>query len=238
MDETMINAPGPPKARLLLVEDDASIRLGLEINLREAGYEVRSASDGPGGLRLALSLAPELIVLDLRLPGLHGLDLLSELRERGETMPVLVLSALGEERDKVAGLRRGADDYLTKPFGVLELLARVEALLRRSRGRVKAAVLLSFGDVSVDLHTRCVRRGDEELHLTPKEFDLLEVLLRSPGRVHTRGALLVRVWGRFYEGTERTVDNFMNNLRRKLEPGHARPVHLVTVRGKGYRFDP
>ena len=229
------NCPG---GRILIIEDDASIRLGLEINLRAAGYQVSAASDGPSGLRLARSLAPDLIVLDLRLPNLHGFDLLAELRRDGFTAPVLILSALQSEEDKVAGLRLGGDDYVTKPFSVLELTARVEALLRRARPGGQSRGVVRFGEVEIDLPARIVRRAGATVHLTPKELDLLEVLVRTPGRAHTRESLLERIWGRGYEGTERTVDNFMTNLRRKLEPVPGEPRYLVTVRGMGYRFDP
>ncbi len=230
---------GQQGARVAVVEDDASIRLGLEINLRSAGYEVLSASDGPSGLQLIRRATPDLLVLDLLLPGLSGLEVLRRLRAEGRSLPVLILSALGQEADKVAGLRLGADDYLAKPFGVRELLARIEALLRRTRPAGGASgAQVSFGDVQVDLTARTVARGQEPVHLTPTEFDLLEVLVRAPGRAQSRSHLLGRVWGRGYEGTERTVDNFVNSLRRKLEQDPSRPQHLVTVRGRGYRFDP
>ena len=228
----------PPHDRVLIVDDDASILLGLEINLRSAGYEVYSASDGHAGLRLARTLAPDLLVLDLRLPGLHGLEVLAALRAEGCTVPVLVLSALGAEADKVRGLRLGADDYMTKPFGIQELTARAEALLRRLHPAGRAGGVRSFGEVEFDLRGRTVTRAGQPVHLTPKELDLLEVLVRSPGRVQTRDDLLARVWGRDYEGTARTVDNFLTALRRKLEPRPEEPAHLITVRGKGYRFDP
>ncbi len=225
------------QARILVVEDDPSIRLGLEINLRAAGYEVLCASEGHTGLRLAQEAGADLLVLDLRLPGLHGLEVLRHLRDGGSALPVLVLSALGEEHDKVAGLRRGADDYVTKPFGLTELMARIEALLRRSGG-MKDLGLLRFGGVELDLQARQARRDGEEVHLTPTEMDLLEVLVRSPSRAFSRIELLERVWGRDYDGTERTVDNFVTSLRRKLERKPRSPQHLLTVRGHGYRFQP
>ena len=232
-------APGETRgARVLVVEDDASIRLGLEINLRSAGYQVVSASDGLAGLELLRRGGAQLLVLDLLLPRMHGLDVLRALRAEGRTLPVLILSALGQEADKVAGLRLGADDYLSKPFGVRELLARVEALLRRAAGQTAPGAQVHFGAVRIDLVARGAERDGTPVHLTPTEFDLLEVLVRAPGRAQSRAHLLRRVWGQGYEGTERTVDNFVNSLRRKLEDDPTQPAHLVTVRGRGYRFDP
>lgn len=225
-------------ARILVIEDEANIRLGIEINLKANGYQVLSASDGLSGLKLARTSAPNLVILDLRLPGMHGFDVLKALRKDGFDSPVIILSAIGTETDKVAGLRLGADDYITKPFSINELLARVEAVLRRWQGISTAAGSLSFADVEVDLVSSKVTRAGKVVHLTPKEYDLLEILVRTPNRVHSREELLARVWGRYYEGTARTVDNFVVNLRKKLDPTPSRPTHLVTVRGKGYRFDP
>ncbi len=222
--------------RILVVEDDASNRLGIELALRHGGFEVLSASDGPAGLRLALSSGCDLVVLDLRLPGMHGLDLMTEARKERPDLAFLILSAAGTEPDKVRGLRSGADDYMVKPFGALELIARVEAILRRLAGPKED--LLVIGKARIDLRAREAWVGDERLHLTPREYDLLEVLTRSPRRVLTRRAILDSVWGRHYEGTERTVDNFVTSLRKKLEYDPRHPVYLVTVRGKGYKYEP
>ncbi len=228
----------PAGARILVIEDEPNIRLGIEINLRANGYQVFSASDGLSGLKLARTSAPNLLILDLRLPGMHGFDVLKTLRKDGFDSPVIILSAVGTEIDKVTGLRLGADDYITKPFSINELLARVEAVMRRWHGISTATGSLVFADVEVDFVSSKVTKAGQVVHLTPKEYDLLEILVRTPNRVHSREELLTRVWGRYYEGTARTVDNFVVNLRKKLDPTPTRPTHLITVRGKGYRFEP
>ncbi len=220
-------------ARILVVEDDASIRLGLSLNLRSEGYDVESADDGPSGLAAALAGEFDLVILDLNLPGLHGFDVLRRMREAGATTQVLVLSARDAELDKVAGLDLGADDYVTKPFGLSELLARVRAALRR---RAAAPRTWGFGDVVVDPGTREVRRGGLLVELTATEFDLLMVLVEASGRVLSRDQLYDRVWGEDRAGSRRTVDNFVGQLRAKLEVDPAEPSHLLTVRGVGYRL--
>src|ERR687888_2001424 len=185
---------------VLVVEDNADLAFGLRNSLEIAGYDVAVAADGPSGLAAARQHLPDLIVLDLMLPGMDGYRVLRQLRDDGLMMPVLILTARGEEADKVLGFRLGADDYVTKPFGVLELLARIEALLRRSRRwreamASSAAAIERFGDVEVDVSARAVRRAGERVELTPKEFDLLVALLRRQGRVTTRNELLRAVWG-------------------------------------------
>ena len=224
-----------PKETILVVEDDASIRTGLEINLRAEGYQVYAASDVASGLKLAHKWTPDLIVLDLMLPDGSGLDVLRALRRQGMEMQVLILSAMGLERDKVRGLKLGADDYLTKPFGLSELLARIEAALRRTRQQ-KAGVGLGFGQVEIHRATREVSREGIAIKLTSKEFDLVLFLAERPDRVFSRQHLLQLFWGRSYQGTTRTVDNFICKLRGKLEQDPANPRHLLTVHGVGYRL--
>lgn len=224
-------------ATILVVEDDRSLALGLQLNLEAEGYRVLLARDGADGLRQALASVPDLIVLDRMLPRMDGLDLLAELREQGHEMPVIIVSARGEVHDKLDGLGLGADDYVTKPFSVAELTARIQAALRRSRRSARAVTLLRCGAIELDLEGRQVRRAGREVVLTAKEFDLLAYLARHPRRVHSRDQLLVAVWGDDYEGTARTVDNFVRSLRVKLERDPGRPDYLVTVRGAGYRFD-
>ena len=224
--------------RVLIVEDNHSLAFGLRNNLEIEGYQVNVADDGPSGLAAARKLEPDLIVLDLMIPGMDGYRVLRQLREDGLTMPVLILTAKGEEADKVLGFRLGADDYVTKPFGVLELLARVQALLRRSRpaGGGGGQPMHRFGDVEVELHTRSVRRNGEPVALTPMEFDLLVALLRRHGAVASRLDLLKEVWGHSSAVLTRTVDTHVGELRRKLETDPATPRHILTVRKAGYRL--
>ncbi len=232
-------------ARVLIIEDNATLAMGLRHNLAFEGYDVLVAGDAESGLAMAERGAPDLVLLDLMLPGADGFRALRTLRERGDRTPVLVLTARADEADKVRGLRCGADDYVTKPFGLLELLARVDALLRRapSRGVPAAAPAPAtfgtarFGDVSVCEAAHAVTRGGSPVALRPKEYDLLVALVRRGGAVATRLELLREVWGYAEAVTSRTVDTHMVELRRKLEPDPANPRHLVTVRKTGYRLD-
>jgi DNA-binding response OmpR family regulator len=230
-------------ARVLVVEDNADLAYGLQNNLEIEGYEVRVAEDGETGLDQAGEWDPDLIILDLMLPGLDGYRVLQHLRRTGIFTPVLILTARGEESDKVLGFRLGADDYVTKPFGVLELLARVEAVLRRSGGgSVSDARELEgveeFGSVRVDVRSRIVTRGEEEVSLTPKELDLLLALIRRGGAVASRLDLLQEVWGHRAAVVSRTVDTHISELRRKLEEEPSHPKHILTVHKAGYRFQP
>ena len=236
-----MNASGDrtgPEETILVVEDDRSLREGLAMNFRLRGYRVLTASDGDEGLRAAFDERPDLIVLDLMLPGADGLEILSELRGREVAVPVLILSARDRLQDKVRGLEIGADDYLTKPFQLPELLARVEAMLRRRRTGRRAAETLAFGDVRIEPEGRRATVRGAAVALSAREFDLLCLLAGSPGRVFTRQAILEKVWGFGFEGTARTVDNFIRSLRQKIEADPARPRHLVTVRHLGYRLAP
>ena len=231
----MNSAPKAP--RILIVEDDRSLREGLALNFRVRGWDPILAADGDAGIRAAFDERPDAIVLDLVLPGWNGLEILEELRRRQDDVPVLILSARGRLEDKVKGLDLGADDYLPKPFQLPELLARVEALLRRRKGGGRGDDAIRFGNVEVDPGSRRVRVSGAEVAVSAKEFDLLLLLARSPGRPFAREAILAKVWGWDFDGTERTVDNFVLSLRQKLEADPAEPRHLKTVRGVGYRLD-
>ncbi len=224
--------------RVLVVEDDPSIAIGLRINLESEGYVVHLAEDGEAGLDLARSVEPDLIVLDVMLPKRNGLEVLHDLRAEGRTMPIIILSAKAAEMDKVAGLELGAEDYVAKPFSLAELLARVRAALRRGHGppaERRRAIL--FGEVEVDVDARNVKRRGEPVEMTAREFDVLVCLIHERGRVLSRDDIFRRVWGPKHHGTPRTVDNFIQQLRAKLEADPQEPIHIQTVRGVGYRFD-
>ena len=218
-------------ARVLVVEDNENLAEGLRTNLEFEGHQAEVARDGAGGLMRARSGSHDLIVLDLMLPGLDGFRVLDALRAEGVPTPVLVLTARGDEADKVRGLRGGADDYVTKPFALRELLARVEALLRRA-----PAAGLGFGEVRVDPATRVVTRAGVPVPLRPKEYDLLAALLRRRGAVVGRTELLREVWGYHESVLSRTLDTHVGELRRKLEPDPGTPRHILTVRKSGYRL--
>lgn len=225
--------------RILIIEDNRNLATGLRNNLEIEGYEVDVAADGATGLAVARSREPDLIVLDLMLPGMDGYRVLKTLREDGLDVPVLILSARGEETDKVLGFHLGADDYVAKPFGLLELLARVDALLRRAQtagAKLRLASPVAFGDVHVDPGTHTVRRNGETVTLRPKEYDLLIALLQRRGQVASRAELLEEVWGYSGEVYSRTVDTHVAELRRKLENNAADPRHILTVRKSGYRI--
>jgi DNA-binding response OmpR family regulator len=230
--------PGRREQTILVVEDDRALREGLAMNFRLRGWRVLLAADGDEGMRAAFDDRPDLIVLDLMLPGFNGMEILAELRLRGVDVPVLILSARDRLQDKVRGLREGADDYLAKPFELPELIARVEAMLRRRRPPVEEAELLAFGDVRIDVGARRVTLRGDAVEVSAREFDLLCLLARSPGRILTREVILDRVWGWGFDGTPRTVDNFILSLRRKIEADPARPRHLLTVRQIGYKLEP
>ena len=227
--------------RILVIEDERDLALGIRANLEVEGYEVVVAHSGEEGLEQLRRCDPQLVLLDLMLPGINGYDVLAELRTRDATLPVLILSARGEEVDKVRGFRTGADDYLTKPFGVMELIVRLESLLRRRAPApppTPSPELLRIGDVQVDPDRRAVIRDGVELPLTPKALDLLRALARRANRVVTRQELLRDVWGYSADVTTRTVDAHMAELRRKIERDPAKPRHLLTVWRVGYRLKP
>lgn len=225
--------------RVILIEDNRNLAVGLRNNLEIEGYVVELAMDGASGLALARRTPVDVIILDLMLPELDGYRVLRALRDEGCDTPILILSARGEETDKVLGFQLGADDYVAKPFGLLELMARVEALTRRGstrRAPTRLAERARFGGVMVDPSTRTVRRDGVEVPLRPKEFDLLAALLQRRGDVVSRDELLHEVWGYATEVFSRTVDTHVAELRRKLEPEPARPRHILTVRKAGYRL--
>jgi DNA-binding response OmpR family regulator len=229
------------KGRILIVEDDPSILRGLQLNLGMEGYAVRSAMDGETGLQLARSEKPDLLVVDVMLPKLGGLELVKALRATDPDLPILILSAKGQEADKVSGLRFGADDYMTKPFGLKELLARIEALLRRRQLRGGIAVnetMRRAGPIELDLSARRATCWGRTMELTSREYDLLAWFVTHPDRVFSREQLLEAVWGSRYFGTARTVDNFVARLRGHIGDDAEEPRHLETVRGVGYRFNP
>ncbi|HLB47481.1 MAG TPA: response regulator transcription factor [Anaerolineales bacterium] len=226
-------------ANILIVEDEANVRETLALNLRAEGYEVATAADGEAGLATARERLFDLIVLDVMLPGLDGLSVCRLIR-KDSNVPILILTARGTEVDKIVGLESGADDYIVKPFGLGEFLARVRAALRRAsttstlpsvRGRLEA------GDLSLDLISRKVYRAGNELRLTHKEFDLLAELVRNVGAVLSRDLLLQKVWGYEYVGDSRTVDVHVRWLREKIEDDPSQPTRITTVRGVGYRFE-
>ena len=224
--------------RVLVVEDNANLAFGLTRSLESEGYEVEAAEDGIRGLEMARSTSPDLVVLDLMLPGMDGYTILKKLRAEGKDVPVLILTARGEEADKVFGFRLGADDYVTKPFSLSELLARVQAILRRAKGGDKrdGEAFEEFGDVSINTLARSVKKSESEIALTPKEFDLLLALIRRRGAVASRLELLKEVWGHQAEVMTRTVDIHIAELRRKLEDDPSTPKHILTVWKVGYRL--
>ena len=224
-------------AKILIIEDDRAIALGLRLNLRKDGHEVDLAADGETGLRMGLEPGVDLIVLDVMLPMRNGYEVLKELRRRGSGASILMLTAKGLEGDKILGLKLGADDYLAKPFGLGELLARVEALLRRRPPPAPDDEVVRFGDVTVDLNRQTVQRDGRTVEFSPQEFKVLRLFLTSNGRALSRDDILARCWGAEYEGTPRTVDNFVRSLRVKLEANAEEPRHILTVRGHGYRFE-
>ena len=222
--------------RVLVVEDNEDLAFGLRNNLEIEGYDVTVTADGEAGLHEALHGDPDLIVLDIMLPKKDGLRVLREIRDVRKEVPVMLLTARGEEVDKVRGLRLGADDYVTKPFGVMELLARIEALLRRSGTSVSEDVI-EIGDLKIEVAARIVARDGERIELAPRELDLLFAMVRNRDRVVSRQQLLSEVWGHTGEVITRTVDTHVAELRRKLEENPSLPRYIQTVRKVGYRFD-
>lgn len=223
---------------ILVVEDEESIAEPMVENLEFEGYEVLDARDGNRGLELALSGRADLVLLDIMLPGINGYEICRRMREEGIEVPVIMLTARGEEADKVRGLDIGADDYLTKPVGILELMARIRAALRRgSSGKeVPTAELLEFGKACVDFGRFEVRMDGELVHLSPKEFGILKLLWERAGKVVSRAEILQEVWGYDVYPTTRTVDTHIADLRAKLEVDPANPEHILTVHGTGYRL--
>jgi len=220
---------------ILVIEDEIKIARLVRDYLENAGYRVLVATRGDEGLALARTERPDLIVLDLMLPGLDGLDLCRKVRQSSQ-VPIIMVTARAEEADRLIGLELGADDYVTKPFSPRELVARVRAVLRRARGEAPPE-LLRAGDLALDVAAHAVTLGGRPVELTPTEFALLEALMRAPGRVLSRLQLLEQAQGEAYEGYERTVDAHIKNLRQKIEPDPKNPRYITTVYGVGYRLD-
>jgi len=221
---------------ILVIDDDESLRDTIGLMLENEGFRPILVGDGAAGLEQAFAAKPHLILVDLRMPGLNGVDVCKRLRASGAKTPVIVLSAVGDEIDKVLLLEIGADDYVVKPFGARELLARIRALLRRSAQDSPPS--LTFADVEVDLDRRVVRRSAEEVRMTRAEFNLLAFFLQNPGRALSRDVLLNSVWGYDSFPNTRTVDAHVVRLRQKLEPDPETPRHFLTMHGVGYRFLP
>lgn len=221
---------------ILVVEDDPSIQRGLELNLQVEGYSVITASDGEEGLRHALERRPDVILLDVMLPKLSGYDVCRQVRKQGLTMPIIMVTAKTQEIDKIMGLELGADDYVTKPFSVAEVVARVNAAVRRSKQFDTTEADYSFEVFSLDVKGQVLRKKDEQIELSQKEFLMLKLFLENEGKVLSRQEILAKVWGFDYYGTDRTVDNFINKLRQKIEDDINKPRHILTMRGSGYKF--
>jgi len=223
---------------ILVIEDDLKILRGLEMNLKFEGHTVLAATDGHEGLKKALEEPADLLLLDLMLPGLSGYDICRKVRERKPDLPIMMLTARGQEIDKVAGLDLGADDYVTKPFGVSELMARIRALLRRCQAKGQGLEQYSFGNVTLDFKKYQAEVGGKAVELSAREFDLLRYLIEHAGEAVHRSDLLDKVWGYDVTPTTRTVDTFVLDLRRKLEADPSHPEHILSVRGVGYKFVP
>jgi DNA-binding response OmpR family regulator len=221
---------------VLIVEDDPTMLIALKDNFEFKGYKVVTAADGEKGLKAALNAKPELIILDIMLPKINGYEICRLIREQKLEMPIIMLTAKGEESDIVLGLNLGADDYVTKPFSIKELLARAAAFLRRAKKEVQE--VHEFGGLHLDLSARRLTRKNKEIELSPKEFNLLEYFVKKPGRALTREEILNAVWGYDCVVTSRSIDRFVTTLRNKIEPDPAKPIFIHTIRQIGYRFEP
>jgi two-component system alkaline phosphatase synthesis response regulator PhoP len=224
------------KSKILIVEDEPAMVAGLRDNFEYEGYEVISAEDGVSGLDRALNDSPDLVVLDVMMPRMSGLDVCKQLKAKRPTVPIIMLTARGQEIDKVVGLELGADDYVTKPFSIRELMARVKAVLRRSSSPAAAADVYRFSDVEVNVRSNEVRRNGELVDLSSKEFALLAYFLAHPVETLSRDKLLDAVWGYENYPSTRTVDTHIVHLRQKLEPNPEEPRFILTVHGTGYKF--
>jgi len=220
---------------ILIIEDDPTMLRGLKDNFEYEGYRVQTATDGDLGLKAALGIRPDLIILDLMLPKVNGYEICRFLREEKLDMPIIMLTAKGQESDKVLGLKIGADDYVTKPFSIKELLARADAFLRRRRRATSTA--FTFGDCQLDTASRTLTRAGTDVPLSPKEFELLAYLTAHAGRALSRDTIMTNVWGYDAMVTPRSIDRFVNALRNKIEPEPTNPRHIRTVREFGYKFD-
>ena len=221
---------------VLIVEDDPTMLIGLRDNFEFKGYKVVTAADGEKGLNAALNARPDLISLDIMLPKINGYEICRLVREQKLAMPIIMLTAKGEESDVVLGLNLGADDYVTKPFSIKELLARAAAFLRRAKKEEQD--IYEFGGLRLDISARRLTRKNKEIELSPKEFNLLEYFVKKPGRALTRDEILNAVWGYDCVVTSRSIDRFVTTLRNKIEPDPAKPIFIHTIRQIGYRFEP
>jgi DNA-binding response OmpR family regulator len=221
---------------ILIIEDDPAISKGLEESLRTENYKVLREENGESGITTAKSSKPDLIILDIMLPGINGLEVCKELRRGGYNVPILMLTSKREETDKVLGLELGADDYVTKPFGLRELLARIRALLRRRLEIEKEQEKFSFGKISIDFKRMEASKGKEQIKFSLKEFEILKFFIKHEGEVVTREMLLNEVWGYDTFPTTRTVDNFILMLRKKIENNPSAPKHILTYHSAGYKF--
>ena len=222
--------------KILIVEDEPNMVAGLRDNFEFEGFQVATALDGLEGLEQALKISPDLVILDVMMPKMSGLDVCKQLKAKRPSIPIIMLTARGQEVDKVVGLELGADDYVTKPFSIRELLARVKAVLRRAQGATKDQERYSFGDVEVNVRSCRVIRGGKPVEFSAKEFELLKYFLSHPGETVTRDRLLEDVWGYERYPTTRTVDAHIVRLRQKLEPKPEEPRFILTVHGMGYKF--
>jgi two-component system alkaline phosphatase synthesis response regulator PhoP len=222
--------------KILIVEDEPDMVLGLKDNFEFEGYEVLTASDGASGLERARAHKPDLVILDIMLPKLSGLEVCKTLRTEGFSMPILMLTARGQEIDKVVGLELGADDYVTKPFSIREVLARVRAILRRTEGAKKRLARYHFSDVDLDFETHVASKGGGALELSPREFELLRYLIERKGETVTRDRLLEDVWGYASYPSTRTVDTHIAKLRAKIGDSGSEPRFILTIHGAGYKF--
>jgi len=221
---------------VLLIEDDPAIRLGLQKNLKFEGYDVITAADGERGLQLAIDKPPDLIILDIMLPKVNGFEICKTLKKNDIEVPIIILSAKDQEMDKIMGLDLGADDYIAKPFHLRELIARINAVLRRKRRLQKEHANYQFGGFELDVRGQTLTRDGSTIDISPREFNLLKYLVENEGAVLSRKEILNRVWGYGYFGTPRTIDNFITKLRHKIEDNPETPQHILTVRGIGYKF--
>ena len=223
--------------KILIIEDEQDLIKGLKLNLSDEGYNVDWAVNGTEGLRKAIEEAPDLIILDIMLPGMDGLEVCRKLRQKNISIPIIMLTAKGEEIDKVVGLEIGADDYMTKPFSIRELIARIKARLRYTEtGRKSITELYSFGDIEIDFIRFKVKRKGKELDLTSLELDILKYFIAHRGEVVARNDLLDKIWGYESYPTTRTIDNHILKLRKKIEDNPSHPRYIISVYGGGYRF--
>ncbi|MEG0296097.1 MAG: response regulator transcription factor [Clostridium sp.] len=228
------------KERILVVDDEEHIAELISYNLKNSGYEVITANNGIDAIKKANENKPSLILLDLMLPGMDGYDVCKALRSNEATkrIAIIMLTAKSEELDKILGLELGADDYITKPFSIRELIARVKAVLRRGNPILTTDTLIALGDLSINIETREVKKSNNKIELTLKEFELLEILMKNKGKILTREQLLDKIWGYEYVGETRTVDVHIRYLRKKIEHDDKNPQYIETIRGVGYRFNP